>query len=162
MMDSTSSSLICGQLAPEVTAVDDQGQPATLASFQGKHVVLYFYPKDDTPGCTQEANDFAALVEEFNQYNAIILGISRDSTTSHQKFKKKYCLPFTLLSDTTGETCQRYGVWVEKSMYGKKYMGIARATIWIDTTGNVRKIWPKVSVPGHAQEVLASIKSAVN
>ncbi|MCC2646337.1 MAG: bcp [Rickettsiaceae bacterium] len=131
-----------------------------LASLKGKkNVVIYFYPKDDTPGCTLEAKDFALNLDKFKQLNTEVIGISKDNLNSHSKFKAKYCLPFDLASDETGEVCNLYGVWVEKSMYGKKYMGIERSTIFIDSQGKIAKIWPKVKVDGHVNEVLEAIKT---
>ena len=121
-------------------------------------MVLYFYPKDDTPGCTLEAIDFNELLSEFSKLNAIVLGISRDDLTSHDKFKGKYNLKFNLGADKEGMVCSSYGVWVEKSMFGKKYMGVNRATFLIDKQGRIAHIWPKVSVEGHAREVLNRIR----
>lgn len=152
------SPLTEGNAAPSFTLPTDEGNSLSLQDLQGKKVVLYFYPKDDTPGCTKEAKDFAEHQEEFTAHNTIILGISKDDSKSHQKFKTKYCLPFTLLSDTEGSACLAYGVWVEKSMYGKKYMGIERSTFLIDETGILQKIWRKVSVTEHVSEVLNAIK----
>ena len=121
--------------------------------------MLYFYPKDDTSGCTAEACAFRDALPDFSKVKAEVIGISRDSVASHDKFKKKYKLPFTLASDEDGKVCQAYGVWVEKSMYGRKYMGIERATFLIDAKGMVRKIWRKVKVPGHAQDVLEAAEA---
>jgi peroxiredoxin Q/BCP len=126
----------------------------SLAKLKGKNVVLYFYPKDDTPGCTIEAKDFRDLMKDFEKNNTTIIGLSKDDVKSHDKFKEKFCLPFTLASDTDGSTCEAYGVWVEKSMYGKKYMGIERTTFLIDKQGKIAQIWGKVKVEGHAKEVL--------
>lgn len=148
-----------GDKAPEVSLPDDQGNQVSLADFKGKKVVLYFYPKDDTPGCTTEAKDFRDLKAEFDASGAVILGVSKDSVKKHDKFKCKYELSFPLLSDEEGDVCERYGVWVEKNMYGKKYMGIQRATFLINASGVIEKIWPKVSVTGHAEEVLSVVKS---
>ncbi|MBN8827804.1 MAG: thioredoxin-dependent thiol peroxidase [Sphingobacteriia bacterium] len=145
--------------APEFEAIDDEGNTVSLSKFKGKKLVLYFYPKDNTPGCTTEAQDFRDLNEEIVKLNTLILGVSKDSTKSHQGFKQKYCLPFSLLTDSTGKMCEDYGVWVEKSMYGKKYMGIERTTFLIDENGIIKKIWNKVSVTNHAKEVLNTIKS---
>ena len=149
------TSLSAGDKAPDFTLPTDGGDSVTLASFKGKkNVVLYFYPKDDTPGCTIEAKDFAALTPKFAKADTVIIGLSKDPVKSHDKFKAKYCLPFTLASDAEDEVCENYGVWVEKSMYGKTYMGINRATFLIDKKGVIAKIWPKVQVDGHAAEVL--------
>jgi peroxiredoxin Q/BCP len=135
----------------------DKGKEIKLSDLKGKFVVLYFYPKDDTPGCTIEANDFNNLKPEFEKLNAIIIGVSKDDLNSHDKFKQKHCLQFNLASDTS-YTCEKYGVWGEKSMYGKKYMGINRVTFLIDKDGWIAHIWPKVSVASHAKEVLDTIK----
>ncbi|MCH2547584.1 MAG: thioredoxin-dependent thiol peroxidase [Alphaproteobacteria bacterium] len=147
-----------GSVAPDFTLPSDGGDTVSLSDFAGKKIVLYFYPKDDTPGCTVEAQDFAQLHESFAASDAVILGVSKDSVKKHDKFKAKHCLPFALLSDDA-EVCERYGVWVEKSMYGKKYMGIERSTFLIDTNGKISHIWNKVKVSGHAQDVLDCVKS---
>jgi len=144
-----------GDKAPDFTLPDDQGRPISLKDFRGKKLVVYFYPKDDTPGCTTEGKDFRDHYEKFQDCNTEIFGISKCSVKSHDKFKCKYEFPFSLLSDESGDVCERYGVWVEKNMYGKTYMGIQRATFLIDETGVVRHVWPKVKVEGHALEVLA-------
>ena len=120
--------------------------------------MIYFYPKDDTPGCTLEAKDFRDMMKDFEAANTVIIGVSKDSVKSHDKFKEKYCLPFPLGSDEDGSVCEAYGTWVEKSMYGKKYMGIQRDTFLIDRTGKLAKIWRKVSVDGHAKSVLDAAK----
>lgn len=147
-----------GAKAPNFSAATDGAGKASLKDFAGKKLVLYFYPKDDTPGCTTEANDFRTLMDDFTKANTVVLGVSKDSVKSHDKFKDKYCLPFGLLSDEDGKICEAYGVWVEKSMYGKKYMGIQRATFLIDEAGKIAAVWPKVSVTGHAKEVLDAVK----
>lgn len=149
--------LTVGDMAPDFCLPTDNNGMLTLSELRGKTVVLYFYPKDDTPGCTVEAQDFARLHEDFAQAGAIVLGVSKDDVKKHDKFKAKYCLPFPLVSDNA-EMCETYGVWVEKSMYGKKYMGIDRSTFLIDPQGIIRHIWPKVKVTGHAEEVLAVLK----
>jgi len=154
-----SAELSIGDKAPDFSLPADGGQTISLASLKGKPVVLYFYPKDDTPGCTIEAKDFRDNLKEFEKSDAVILGASKDSVESHEKFKKKFCLPFPLLSDETGKLCQDYGVWGEKSMYGKKYMGIERATFLIDKTGTIRNIWRKVKVDNHVKEVLDAVKA---
>lgn len=143
-----------GQQAPDFTLPTDGDGQLTLSDLRGKKVVLYFYPKDDTPGCTQESKDFKDAEQAFAQANAIIVGISKDSVTSHDKFKQKYALPFALASDETCDVIKAYDTWKEKSMYGKKYMGVERTTVLIDEHGIVQKIWRKVKVKGHAQEVL--------
>ena len=151
-------SLETGVKAPEFSVKTTLGSKQ-LASYRGKHLVLYFYPKDDTPGCTNEAKDFSDLKEDFEAANAAILGISRDSLTRHQKFIQKHGLQIELGSDETGTVCDAYGVWVEKNMYGRTYMGIARSTFLIDPNGTLTRIWPKVRVKGHAQEVLDSLRA---
>ena len=151
-------SLETGVKAPEFSVETTLGSKQ-LASYRGKHLVLYFYPKDDTPGCTNEAKDFSDLKEDFEAANAAILGISRDSLTRHQKFIQKHGLQIELGSDETGTVCDAYGVWVEKNMHGRTYMGIARSTFLIDPNGTLTRIWPKVRVKGHAQEVLDSLRA---
>src|ERR687888_273627 len=146
-----------GDAAPEFTLPTDGGGKISLKSLRGKKVVLYFYPKDDTSGCTKEACGFRDSLPDFSQLNATVIGISKDSVASHDKFKKKYGLPFILASDESGEVCERYGTWIEKSLYGRKYMGIDRATFLIDKTGTVAKVWHKVKVPGHVDEVLNAL-----
>lgn len=149
-----------GDKAPDFTLPKDGGGQVSLKNFTGKqHVVLYFYPKDDTPGCTTEAKDFRDLKAEFDAANVAIIGVSKDSVARHDKFKTKYALNFDLGSDETGAMLESYGVWVEKSMYGKKYMGIQRATFLIHKDGSIAKIWPKVSVTNHAKEVLKAARS---
>ena len=143
-----------GDKAPDFTLPADAGGEVSLKALTGKTVVLYFYPKDDTSGCTAEACAFRDALPDFSKVRAAVIGISRDSVASHDKFKQKYKLPFPLASDEDGEVCQAYGVWVEKSMYGRKYMGIERSTFLIDAQGIVRKLWRKVKVDGHADEVL--------
>ncbi len=152
-------SIEIGDKAPDFTLPTDGGGKLALSKLRGGKVVLYFYPKDDTSGCTAEACGFRDSFPKFGKVEATVIGISRDSVASHDKFKKKYELPFTLASDEKGEVCEAYGVWVEKSMYGRKYMGIERATFLIDEKGVVRGIWHKVKVPGHADAVLAAAKA---
>jgi thioredoxin-dependent peroxiredoxin len=144
--------------APDFTVVTDDGSQLRLSSLRGRNVVLYFYPKDDTPGCTVEACELRDAFPRFSKTNAVILGVSPDGVASHQKFKKKFELPFTLLADTDHGIAEAYGVWVEKSMYGKKYMGVQRATFVIDKKGMVAKVYPKVKPEGHAAEVEAELK----
>jgi len=143
--------------APDFTVATDDGTQLTLSSLRGKTVVLYFYPKDDTPGCTVEACELRDAFPRFTKTHAVILGVSPDSVASHQKFKKKFKLPFTLLADTDHAIAEAYGVWGEKSMYGKKYWGVTRATFVIDNTGKVAKVFPKVKPEGHAAEVEAEV-----
>jgi thioredoxin-dependent peroxiredoxin len=150
--------LTIGQPAPSFLLPQDGGEPLSLASFAGHKLVLYFYPKDDTSGCTQEAKDFNALKADFIAHNTRILGVSPDSIASHAKFRKKYDLDFPLVSDESKAMLNEYGVWAEKSMYGKKYMGVERTTFLIDEQGTILQIWNKVKVPGHAQDVLDVIK----
>ena len=148
-----------GDMAPEFSLPGDGGTTVSLLGLRGKKIVLYFYPKDDTSGCTLEAKNFHDLNGVFAKTNAVIIGMSIDSVASHDKFKKKYELGFALASDEGKETVAAYGVWVEKSMYGKKYMGIERTTFLIDVAGKIARIWNKVKVPGHADEVLAAAQS---
>ena len=153
------SELSIGDNAPNFDLPTDGSGNVSLASFKGKkNVVLYFYPKDDTPGCTLEAKDFATHEKDFTKTNTVVIGLSKDPIKSHDKFKEKYCLPFTLASDAEGTTCEDYGTWVEKSMYGKTYMGIQRDTFLIDKNGKIAAIWRKVKVDGHVAEVLAAAK----
>jgi thioredoxin-dependent peroxiredoxin len=148
-----------GDKAPDFTLPTDGGGSVTLSKLKGKRVVLYFYPKDDTSGCTAEACGFRDTFPNFKKIDATVIGLSRDSVASHDKFKKKYQLPFALAADVEGKVTERYGVWVEKSMYGRKYMGIERATFLVDEKGVVKKVWHKVKVPGHVEEVLAALKA---
>jgi peroxiredoxin Q/BCP len=147
-----------GQSAPDFTLPRDGGGQVTLSSLQPSKVVLYFYPKDDTSGCTKQAIAFSESVDAFEAAGAIVVGVSRDSIAKHDKFRDKHALKVMLLSDEDGKACQDYGVWVEKSMYGKKYMGIERSTFLIDGSGTIRRSWRKVKVPGHAEEVLAAVR----
>jgi peroxiredoxin Q/BCP len=148
-----------GDKAPEFTLPTDGDGSVSLAKLKGKKVVLYFYPKDDTSGCTAEACAFRDMFPRFKKMDAVVIGISRDSVASHDKFKKKYELPFILASDDKGKVTEDYGVWVQKSMYGRKYMGIERATFLIDEKGKIQQIWHKVKVPGHADEVLKAVNA---
>jgi thioredoxin-dependent peroxiredoxin len=148
-----------GDKAPDFTLPADDGKTITLSKFKGKPVVVYFYPKDDTPGCTTEAKDFSCLTAEFEAAGAVIMGVSPDSAQSHAKFRAKHGLTFTLAADETQIAANAYGVWVEKAMYGRKYMGVERSTFLIDGAGKIAKSWRKVKVPGHAEEVLAAVKS---
>jgi len=146
-----------GDKAPDFILPSDEGPDLRLTDLAGKAVVLYFYPKDDTTGCTNEARAFTAAAKAFAAAGAVVVGVSKDSIKSHAKFRNKYELDVRLGSDVDGQTIERYGVWVEKSMYGRKYMGIERATYLIDGAGVIRRVWRKVSVPGHAEEVLAAV-----
>ncbi len=152
-------SIAAGSPAPDFTLPADSGGKVSLAKLKGKKVILYFYPKDDTPGCTREACAFRDLLPDFTGSGATVIGISRDDQKSHDKFKQKYSLPFTLVSDLDGKVCGAYGVWVEKMNYGKRYMGIERSTFLIDAKGVVRKVWRKVKVDGHADQVLEATKA---
>jgi thioredoxin-dependent peroxiredoxin len=152
-------SLKVGDKAPDFTLPTDGGGSISLKELKGKTVVLYFYPRDDTPGCTAEACAFRDSLRDFSKVEAEVVGISRDSVASHDKFKKKFKLPFPLASDEDGNVTEAYGVWVEKSMYGKKYMGIERATFLIDGKGVILDIWRKVKVDGHTDEVLKAAKA---
>ncbi len=147
-----------GKKAPAFKLKDQDGKTVSLNDFSGKNVVLYFYPKDDTSGCTKEACNFKDDLPKFGKLNAVILGVSPDSVESHKKFIAKYKLPFTLLSDEKKETIEKYDVWKEKSMYGRKYMGVERSTFIIDKNGKIRKIFRKVKVDKHNEEVMNAIK----
>lgn len=146
-----------GNKAPEFSLVADSGEKVSLKDYKGKKVILYFYPKDMTSGCTQEACDFRDNIKKFEKKNTVVIGVSPDDTKSHNKFKDKYELPFTLLSDESKKMLLDYGVWQEKSMYGRKYMGVVRTTFIIDENGKIEKIFEKVKVPGHIDELLDSL-----
>ncbi|MBO6837630.1 MAG: thioredoxin-dependent thiol peroxidase [Alphaproteobacteria bacterium] len=148
-----------GDTAPDFTMPTDGGGTIRLSDLKGKPVILYFYPKDDTPGCTKEACGFRDSLPDFSGAGATVIGVSKDTVAKHDKFKAKYDLTFPLASDEDGAVCEAYGTWVEKSMYGRKYMGIDRATFLIDGDGKLAKIWRKVKVPGHVEDVLAAVKS---
>lgn len=148
------SQIEVGADAPDFELPADGGKTVSLSALNGKIVVLYFYPKDDTTGCTLEAVDFTSKLDDFEKIGAVIIGMSPDSPAKHDKFKKKHELGVTLASDEDKSVLERYGVWGEKSMYGKKYMGVERTTILIDQSGKIARIWPKVKVPGHVDEVL--------
>jgi peroxiredoxin Q/BCP len=150
--------LAAGDTAPTVTLPRDGGQIVNMADFAGKNVVLYFYPRDDTPGCTKEAIGFTECLADFDALNTVILGVSKDPVKKHEKFAAKHDLKIALLSDEDGEVCERYGVWVEKNMYGKTYMGIERATFLIGPDGAIKQAWHKVKVPGHVDAVLEAIR----
>lgn len=148
-----------GDAAPSFSMPTDGGGTVTLSDLKGSAVVLYFYPRDDTPGCTKEAMAFTRLLEEFTEAGAKVIGVSKDTVAAHDKFKDKYSLEHVLGADTEGKVCDDYGVWVEKNMYGRKSMGILRSTFLIDGDGTVNKIWRKVSVDGHAEEVLEAVQA---
>lgn len=148
-----------GQPAPDFTLPQDGGDPVTLSDLRGGPVVLYFYPRDDTSGCTKEAIAFTEKLDAFAALGARVFGISKDTVVKHGKFREKHDLGVGLLSDAESDVCERFGVWVEKSMYGKKYMGIDRSTFLIDADGKVAKVWRKVKVPGHADAVLEAAKA---
>lgn len=145
--------------APAFTLPDKSGKMYSLKDFAGKKVVLYFYPKDMTPGCTKEACDFRDSFSDFEKINVVVIGISPDSPERHKKFIEKYELPSLLLSDESKKVLEKYGVWKEKSMYGRKYMGVERTTVLIDEQGKIVKVFPKVKVKGHVEEVLEAFKT---
>lgn len=147
------TTLQTGDTAPDFTLPVDGGGKISLSAYRGRTVVLYFYPKDDTSGCTAQACAFRDQMPDFSKLGAAIIGVSRDSVKKHDAFKKKYELNFLLAADEQGDVCARYGVWVEKSMYGRRYMGIERSTFLIDPAGKIKAIWRKVKVPGHAEEI---------
>ncbi len=148
-----------GHAAPDFTLPRDGGGSVSLSALRPKAVVIYFYPKDDTSGCTKEAIAFSGHAAAYEAAGAVVIGISKDSVKSHDKFVAKHGLSVILASDEGNDTCERYGVWAEKSMYGKKYMGIERSTFLVDGAGTVRQVWPKVKVDGHAEEVLEAVKA---
>ncbi|MCV2870458.1 peroxiredoxin [Defluviimonas sp. WL0002] len=148
-----------GDVAPAFDLPRDGGGKISLADHAGKPVVLYFYPKDDTAGCTTEAMDFTRLSPDFEAAGVTVIGVSKDSVAAHDKFCRKHGLGIILASDAEGDTCERYGVWVQKTMYGRSYMGIERATFLIGADGRIAKVWPKVKVAGHAEDVLAAARA---
>ena len=148
-----------GNTAPDIELPGENGKMVRLSALKGHTVVVYFYPKDDTSGCTAEAKDFSRLAGDFKTAGALVIGISPDSAASHQKFIAKHELGLQLLADEEKKAATTYGVWIEKSMYGKTYMGVERATFLIDKAGRIAKSWRKVKVPGHADEVLAAVKT---
>ena len=148
-----------GDRAPAFSMATDGGGTVSLKALKGQTVILYFYPKDSTPGCTKEACAFRDLMPDFSGSGATVIGVSKDSVKRHDNFKAKYELPFTLASDADGAVCAAYGTWVRKKLYGREYMGIERATFLIDAKGVVRRVWRKVKVAGHAEDVLASVKA---
>lgn len=151
------SELKIGDKAPEFTLPSDGNREISLKDYQGQNVILYFYPKDDTSGCTKQAQGFSEFIEKFKEQNTVVIGVSKDSVASHDKFKAKYNLCFDLVSDEAVSLCQAYGVWKEKTMYGKKYMGVERTSFFIDETGTIQQIWPKVKIPGHVEAVLQAV-----
>jgi thioredoxin-dependent peroxiredoxin len=159
MSKAASGDLKVGQKAPDFTVLNDEGEKVKLSDYKGKKVVLYFYPKDDTPGCTKEACAFRDGISQIKAHGAIVLGVSVDSVESHNKFKDKFDLNFPLLADTDKKMVEAYGTWKEKSMYGKKYMGIERTTFIIDEHGKISHIFPKVKVDEHYEEVLDALKA---
>lgn len=158
-MPSVKNSAKLSEKAPNFTLLSDTGEPVSLWDFKGQTVVLYFYPKDDTPGCTREACEFRDLFPRFAKGKAVILGISPDSPRKHANFKKKYDLPFTLLSDKDHKVAEEYGLWVEKTFWGRKYMGVERTTYIIGPDGKIKQIFAKVNPEGHASEVEIALKS---
>jgi peroxiredoxin Q/BCP len=151
--------ITAGTPAPDFTLPRDGGGDLTLSSLHGKQVVLYFYPKDDTPGCTKEGIAFSEAIDDFTAAGAVVIGVSKDTAAKHDKFVAKHDLKVILVSDADGSTCEDYGTWVEKSMYGKTYMGIERATFLIGTDGLVKQVWRKVKVPGHSDAVLEAVRA---
>ena len=152
--------LTTGDTAPDFDLPTDEDGRVKLSDFVGKILVLYFYPKDDTSGCTSEAQGFTAAAADFKKAGAAVIGVSKDSVRSHDKFKAKYDLDLVLASDESGEMVERYGAWVEKSMYGRKYMGVDRSTFLIGPDGAIKQVWRKVKVPGHVDAVLKAAQSA--
>jgi peroxiredoxin Q/BCP len=149
-----------GSVAPDFTLAADDGSEVQLKALRGQPVVLYFYPKDNTPGCTTEACEFRDLFPRFRKGKAVVLGVSPDSVRKHQNFRKKFELPFTLLADTDHAVAERYGVWGEKTFWGRKYMGVLRTTFLIDAEGRIARVWEDVSVEGHADEVARALQSS--
>ena len=147
-----------GDKVPAFSLPTNGGGKLSLKDLKGKKAVIYFYPKDMTPGCTTEANDFKDRIKDFQKADSVVVGVSKDSVTRHDKFVDKYDLPFVLVSDEEGTMCEDFGVWQEKKLYGKTFMGIVRATFVIDEKGKVAAVWPKVKVKGHIDEVLAAVK----
>tara|TARA_B110001454_G_scaffold202403_1_gene209483 strand:+ start:926 stop:1396 length:471 start_codon:yes stop_codon:yes gene_type:complete len=151
--------LQAGDTLPDVTLMDADGAPLSLSQFRGEPLVVYFYPKADTPGCTNEAKDFTALAAEFAAAGVPVVGISKDKPAKLAKFRDKYGLAVTLASDEAGGVCEAFGTWIEKSMYGRSYMGIARATFLVGADGVIARLWPAVKVKGHAEEVLQAVRA---
>jgi thioredoxin-dependent peroxiredoxin len=157
MLEVSMAGIEVGKKAPAFSLPADSGSKVSLADYAGKRLVLYFYPKDDTPGCTTEAREFSAAIKKFAKLNAAVVGVSKDTVEKHCKFRDKYGLTIPLLSDEDGKVLEKYGAWGEKNMYGKKSMGIVRTTVVIDDKGVVRKIYPKVRVAGHVDKVLEEL-----
>ncbi len=151
--------LQAGDRMPDLTLLDAEGAPLSLHSYQGKPLVVYFYPKADTPGCTSEAKDFTALASDFAAAGVAIIGISKDKPAKLAKFRDKYELTVTLASDEEGAACEAFGTWVEKSLYGRSYMGIARATFLLGADGKILRVWSAVKVKGHAAAVLEAVRA---
>ena len=149
-----------GDKAPDFNLPASGGKNIRLSDFKGRKVILYFYPKDDTSGCTKEACSFTENISSLNKLDVQVIGVSKDSVEKHEKFIKKYGLKFPLVSDEEGTLCAAYDTWVEKSMYGRKYMGIERATFLIDEKGKIQYVWDKVKVPGHTEEIIKTIKAS--
>lgn len=147
-----------GDIAPDFTLPNESGESVTLSALTGKKILLYFYPKDDTPGCTKEACDFRDHFNTFQSHGVLVFGISKDHAKSHLKFKEKYNLPFPLLIDENADVCESYGVVDKKSMFGKTFLGITRSTFLIDENGKISAIWRKVKVPGHVEQILNELK----
>lgn len=154
--------LVEKDIAPKFTLLDQDGLKQSLSAQKGKWVLIYFYPKDDTPGCTKEACTIAEVYNDFSKMGVTVFGVSKDSVASHKKFADKYSLPFSLLSDEEGKVVEAYGAWKEKSMFGKKYMGINRISYLINPKGKVEKVYPKVSPATHALDILKDLKSLIN
>ena len=155
----TQKELNIGDTAPAFTLPRDGGEQVSLNDYAGQAVVLYFYPRDDTPGCTKEAIGFTEMAAEFAAANTVVIGASKDSVKKHDKFREKHSLGVVLVSDEESDLCEKYGVWVEKNMYGKTYMGIERATFLIGPDGKIAQIWRKVKVPGHVEAVLEAARA---
>ena len=156
------SNLQVGDIAPDFSLPSNGGNTVSLNDFKGKKLIVFFYPRDNTPGCTKEACGFNSLLPDFSKINVRVIGVSKDSLKSHDKFATKFDLSFPLLSDEDGTMCEDYGVWKEKSMYGKKYMGIERSTFLIDENGKIAAAWSKVKVPGHVEEVFDKLTKTQN
>ena len=152
-------SVIAGELAPNFTLLDQDGSDVCLSDQRGYPVILFFYPKDDTPGCTQQACDFRDRIQKLEDLGVSLYGVSRDSAQSHLRFRDKHDLPYPLLVDQDGSVCQAYDVWKERSMYGRRYMGIERSTFLIDQAGFIREVWRKVKVPGHVDQVIEAVST---
>lgn len=155
----TQKELNIGDIAPAFTLPRDDGGQVSLTDYAGQSVVLYFYPRDDTPGCTKEAIGFTEMAAEFAAANTVVIGASKDSVQKHDKFREKHSLGVVLVSDEESDLCETYGVWVEKNMYGRTYMGIERATFLIGPDGKIAQIWRKVKVPGHVEAVLEAVRA---